>query len=487
MKPLDLDKEEYRKILYKVSDSIVDLYSNIRDKNVYHGKTSKEIRTLFDEPLPEKGQNLDTLIDVINEKIYPHVALHFSPNFYAWVSSCATQAGIIGEIMSTAINVNATTWMNAAAASEIEKNVTQWIGEFIGYPTDGGVFLSGGSTANLTGLAVARNVIAEKTNNQNPNSKLVYYTSRQVHYSIDKSMKLLGLNQENLKKLPVDEFYKIDVSRLRNQINEDIKNGLIPCCIIGNAGTVNTGAIDNLKELAKICKEFDMWYHIDAAYGGFAAATSYQKQDFEGLELADSLAVDLHKWLFTPFETGCILLKDKENLKKTFSHIPDYQSFQEIESENINFSEYSFQQSRNFKALKAWLTFKSYGAQALRVNVGKSIENMRYLANVLESTEDFTLSAPQSLSIVCFQYISKESAIRNNSFLVNEVNRRIVKQLESDTRIFIRPTQLNNKVVLRACCTNFRRNEGDIDYLVRVIREIGNEEREKILPKFRFY
>lgn len=333
--------------------------------------------------------------------------------------------------------------------------------------------------SNYTALRVA---IAQKCpydyyNKGIDSSKpLRIYVSEQNHFCIDKAVASLGIGLENLVKIKVIETFQIDLNDLEERIATDINLGYIPLAVIGNAGTVNSGAVDCITSLNTICKKYNLWLHLDAAYGGFAASTYLRNSVFKGMELADSMAIDLHKWLFVPFECGAVLMKNPMHLKSTFSYIPEYQKF-EHDDLKMDFSEYSMQQSRNFKALKVWMNFKVYGANALRESILNSINLMQYLGSLIEASKDFELMTPVGLSVVCFRYIPKDKNL--NSSAINQLNLGIIKASEKEGKIFIRETILKDRVIIRACCTNFRRKKENIAYLLEELRDVG----ERITPQ----
>lgn len=466
--------EAFKKLLYTTADIVAELYSDIETKKVYHSNSQKDIYDLFNEEIPKNSTDLEDLLSSVKKDVLENVASHYSPHFYAWVTSNATQASIIGDMIASALNVNATTWLNAASASEIEQRVIKWISEFIAYGKNAnGVLLSGGSMANFMGLRIA---ISQKCPYDYKNQgvdmtkPLRFYISEQNHFCIDKAIISLGIGLRNLRKIKVNEDFTINIIDLEQQIKSDLVEGAIPLAVIGNAGTVNTGAVDSISELNEICTRYGLWLHLDAAYGGFAASTSLRNKEFEGLELADSIAVDLHKWLFVPFECGALLLKNSNHLKQTFSFVPEYQRF-DHEDLKVDFSEFSMQQSRNFKALKVWLNFKAYGVNNLKESIMHSINLMKYLSELINSSDDFELVTPPSLSVVCFRYITPKKGLDNHT--LNELNKGIVQSTELDGRVFIRETVLNEVIVLRACCTNFRREKRHVEFLIKVLRELG--------------
>jgi len=477
----DLSNADFKILMHQAVDMIIDLYDNIHTKNVFQSKKRDEVYNLFKGSLPEKSTAIKSLLETIEEDVIPNTALHFSPHFYAWVTSNATQASILGDMLASALNVNATTWLNAPASSELEQRVIRWIIEFIDFDSSSdGILLSGGSLSNFTGIRVAINQKCPYNYLHSGFDRLRpirIYTSEQSHFCIDRAVASLGIGTENLVKVKVGVDYKMNLDDLVNKIEKDISSGFIPIAVIANAGTVNSGAIDPIKDLSVICKKYNLWLHVDAAYGGFAASvTELRNREFKGLELADSLTIDLHKWLFVPFECGALLVKSHGHLKDTFSLIPAYQKFQ-LDENKVDFSEYSMQQSRNFKALKVWMNFKAYGSEKLKQSISHSIELMNYLGGLIRSSEDFELMAPVSLSVICFRYVPPKKLLDTNS--LNSLNQDIINDSERDGRVFIRETTLNGNIIIRACCTNFRREKENIKYLIEVLRELGIRNAHK--------
>ena len=472
---LDQSSSEFRTQLHQVADVVANMYTDIENQPVYQDPNPSMTRAIFNENMPEGSMPFRDILESFEKDIIPNSTIHYSPHFYPWVTSCASQASLLGGFLATALNVNATTWMNSAAASEIERQTIQWIGQFSGYNENAsGVFLSGGSTANLTGLQIARRLNATvdiAIKGLGDLSRFIVYASEETHFCIDKSVDILGIGKDQLRKIPALVDFTMNIEELENQIQKDMSKGYIPMCIVANAGTVNTGAIDPLNEIAEICEKYNIWFHVDAAYGGCAANLVSTRALYKGLDRADSVAIDLHKWLFVPFEAGCILVKDKNHLKETFSVIPEYQKFNYKQDFQIDFSEYSFQQSRSFKAFKVWVNFKVYGQENLKKAINGSITVMQHLSKVVDMSSDFELIS-QGLSIVCFRYVGNQDIVNIN--YLNELNLQLVALTEKDNRIFIRETKLNDMVVIRCCCTNFRRETKHVENLVDVLRELGS-------------
>jgi glutamate/tyrosine decarboxylase-like PLP-dependent enzyme len=385
-----------------------------------------------------------------------------------------TQISIIAEQLAATINQNIGKWHLAPSISEIEKRVVQWAAEMINYPGQvGGVLVSGGSAANLAGLTVARNIFFEKLNIRKNGlfgvKPFTVYASEEVHGCIDKSLEQLGIGTNQLRKIETQEDFTINLEVLKQQIEQDIKDGFQPFCVVGNAGTVNTGAIDDLEALHQICESYKMWFHVDGAYGGLVAMLDSVKAEYKGIEKADSVALDFHKWLYQPFELGCVIVKNWETLRRAYFKKASYLDTQLEEASRLDFNEHYFQLSRNAKALKVWMSIKSYGMKALRAMIQKDIDLTNYLCDQVNQSEDFTLKSQANLAVACFQYTAK---LEDQEQIIH-LNQRLIPALEKDGRVFITGTKLNGELVLRACIINHRKQKSSIDYLLQVIRDVA--------------
>ena len=296
------------------------------------------------------------------------------------------------------------------------------------------------------------------------------YVSEEAHSSIDKAMDILGLGTENLIKIKSDNNFKIKITDLENAIKKDIKNNLLPIGIIGIAGTTNTGSVDPLMLLGKIANKYNLWYMIDAAYGGPAVRSKNKKNLFKGIEKADSILVNPHKWLYVPFEVACVMVKNKENLKKTFSLIPEYLKDGENKEDREDLMNYNIQLTKDFKALKVWMTIKTYGINKIINAIQNDIEITKYAYQIVTASNDFKAINKPELSIFCFQYIGK-----TNDNKLNKLNKKIIELIEEDGRIFLSGTLINNTSVLRINCINHRRKKSDIDFLFKILRELGEK------------
>ena len=475
---LDFSDQEFKKLLNRTGEIIIGWKKRLKGDRIYQNHTPQDIRAIFDEPLPENSTDAEALLSTIETDVFNHSNFNPSPNYYGYITGGGNQVSILAETLKSALNQNNLKWHSAPANSEIEKISIKWICEFIGYPSDaGGVYVSGGSVANLLNIAVMRKMKCglDVANDGMYNAKpITVYASEQGHSSIDKAMDILGLGKKYLRKIPVTDDMCVDVLEMKIQIEQDLANGLLPIGIIGIAGSTNTGAVDDLNALADLAEEKDLWFMVDAAYGGPAAGTAIAKDLFKGMERADSLLVNPHKWLYVPFEVSCVLVKNKAHLSETFSMIPDYlKSTSDDGREDL--MEFNLQLTKDFKALKVWMTFKAYGAENLRKAISNDIETVRYLTQLVYESNDFEMLAPAPLSIACFRYLSNQPDIQQDEKQLDVLNTRILEAIEADGRIFFAGTKIQNKVSLRVSCTNHRRTKADIDFLMLILRELGQK------------
>lgn len=474
IKTLDYRQDQFKDLLDKSSQLVLNHLSDLESKKAYHFYPQKEIEQWFDEPLPKEGMDPNSLLSIVKEKVLDTATNNVGPYMYAYVMTGGTQISIIGEQLAATINQNVGKWHLSPAINEIERRVIQWGGEITGFGSNAaGVLVSGGSAANLAGLAVARNIFFEKQEVRKKGlfgmKPFTVYASAEVHGCVDKSIEELGIGTDQLRKVDTNADFTINLEALIQTIEEDIKNGYTPFCLIGTAGTVNTGAIDDLNALADIAEKYNMWYHIDGAYGGLLGSQPSLKEKYKGIERADSLAVDFHKWLYQTFEGGCLLVRDWDHLKRAYFKVASYLDARLEEAGRVNFNEHYFQLSRNAKALKIWMSLKAYGINAIQDMIQKDVDLAKYLADTMDASDDFELVAGSDLAIACFRYVKG----CNNEEEIDDINRKLIPALEKDGRVFITGTTINDTFVIRACLINHRMHEGTVDYLVNVIREVA--------------
>lgn len=478
---LDADLAAFEENLRLASDLVVRLHAALDRTRVTPARSRIEIAALFDEPLPEDPRPVAAILGDVEEHIFTNSTLYSTPRFFGYINGSGNQAAVLGELLASAVNQICARWHFSPAASEVERRVIRWIAEFIGYAPDaGGCFLSGGSTGNLVGLAVARKCKAPfdaDSMGMRGNPPLTVYVSQEGHASVDKSMALLGMGRGHLRRIAVRDDFTIDLEALTEQIAADRANGCHPICVVGNAGTTNTGAVDPLAALAELCRTQGLWFHVDAAYGGPAARTDAAGSLFQGLDRADSVLVNPHKWLYVPVEAACILVRQPGALRDTFRVAADYFGT-ETDSQDggpFDYKDYGPQLSRSFRALKVWMTFRAYGARRLRAAIESNIAVMQYLAERIDESPDFVRLAPAPLSVVCFQHRTSDVSHHHDQAYLDRLNDKLLKALERDGRVFLSGTKIHGKTALRACSVNHRLRRHHVDFLLDVIREIATK------------
>jgi glutamate/tyrosine decarboxylase-like PLP-dependent enzyme len=479
---LDFSQEDFKTILNQSTDLVLKQFENIEQRKGYDDFPQSEVEEWFNEPLPTHGMAYQELLNEVERKVLNTATGNLGPHMYAYVMSGGNQMAIVAEKLATTINQNQTKWHLAPALNEIEKRVIKWTAELMGFPDDaGGLLVSGGSAANLTGLTVGRNIFFEKEGirkkglfGQKP---FIVYASDEVHSCVDKSVELLGIGTDHLRKIETDDHFRIRIDLLEKQIQSDLKNGLQPFCLIGNAGTVNTGAIDDLNTLADLAQKYGLWYHIDGAYGALAGILNSTKQAYKGMARADSIALDFHKWLYVPFEAGCTLVRGWDKLKRTYFKKAAYLDTELAnDGHRLEFNEHYFQLSRNSKAFKVWMTIKAYGMERIKAMIQKDIDLTFYLNELIRASSDFELVADSKLAVSCFRYVGKMT----NPAEITEFNRRLMPELEKDGRVFIMGTTLKEKYAIRACFINHRKTKETTAYLLNVIREVAKKLETKL-------
>ena len=474
---LDISNDALKKLLELGNEKVLNLFGRVNEQAGFHNYPQPEVTSWFDEPLPTAGMDTAELLDFVDEKVLKTATGNMGPHMYAYVMAGGTQVSIVAEQLAATINQNLGKWHLGPALNEIEQRTVQWAAEIISYPTPaGGVLVSGGSEANLAGLSVARNVFFEKLDIRKKGlfgqKAFIVYASKEVHGCVDKSLETLGIGTDNLRKIETNADFTINLEALEAQIQADQEAGNQPFCLIGSAGTVNTGAIDDMEALAALAEKYGLWFHVDGAYGGLAAALPGIKAKYKGMEKADSVAIDFHKWLYQPFEAGCILVKDWSMLRRAYYKAADYLDSQsEQDAGRLDINKHYFQLSRCTKAFKVWMSLKAYGFEAIRDMIQKDVDLAAYLADIVDQAPDFELKAGSELAIACFRYTGGLSAEDE----IVALNKALIPALEKDGRVFITGTLLNGEFVIRACLINHRKTKATTDYLVEVIRDVGQQ------------
>jgi glutamate/tyrosine decarboxylase-like PLP-dependent enzyme len=471
------DWEELRQLGHRAFDDMIEYLKSVGDRPAWQ-PLPKATKELFEEGVPRQGMERGAVYEQIREHVLPYPTGNIHPRFWSWVGGTGTPTQLIADLVASAMN-SASLGLDEVASSYLEIQLLNWLKTLLGYPAEAsGLLVSGGSMANLVGLAVARthaapyDVRALGVNNSDY-PRLTYYMSSEGHSSLRKAVELLGLGSEALRIVPVRNDFTIDVSALRAAIQDDRDAGHWPACIIATAGTVNTGAIDPLNELADIAEEQDLWLHADAAFGGFAKLSPASAHLVDGLERADSLAFDLHKWLYVQYDCGCALVKSARTHRETFSVIPSYlRKFDRgLASGPVNLSEYGVQLSRSFKALRAWTALKTEGADRYGQQIEQNIQQANYLDALVRESDCLELLAPTSMNIVNFRYTDNSLADDEH----DDLNAEILMQLHERGIATPSSTELNGQFSIRVAICNHRSRRADFEALVAAVVALGRE------------
>ncbi len=487
---LDISSQEVVELSTAINKLVVDYFERVSSLPLFPqtsgGKTIEQIGA----EVPLTPVSLDTLLADCRA-IFAGSRHNGHPRFFGYVASPATPVGAYADLIASALNANVTSWRSGPAATEIERTVVRWLGSLIGYSDKArGLLTSGGSLANTTALLIAhRNKASGEVARKGlwkQDRPMTVYASEQVHMSIPKAADILGLGRDQVRIVGCDENFRLDVRSLRERLDQDRRDGLQPFCVVASAGTVNTGAVDPLGEIARIAAEFEIWFHVDGAYGAPAVLDPRKRDLFAGLELADSVSLDPHKWLYVPLDAGCLLFRDEAAARAAFTAgDADYiKVLEENEAEAFAFWDYGTELSRRFRALKIWLTLRYYGVDRIAKAISDDISLAHYLAEEVERSDDFELLAPVELSICCFRYAPKEFRERLRQAGVeeskevtvelNDLNQRIMLKVQRGGQAYVSNATIHDKFALRACITNFRTTRADIDQTLDIIREAAS-------------
>ncbi|MER5750223.1 pyridoxal-dependent decarboxylase [Streptomyces sp. NPDC002088] len=480
--PPALDADEFRRIGRLAVDLVAGYLADIRDQPVVQPMSESGRRTVAPAKFPEHGAAPEELLAHFERHVLPFPMGNGHPRFFGWVNSPPSHMGIIAEFLAAAQNPSCD--VGDLASIHLETAVTRWLADLVGFPADtGGILVSGGSAATLTCLAAARQHVAERVGwdlrrdgLQDPSRpRLRLYASAEVHSSLRKSVELLGLGHSAVRTVAVDADRRLDSDDLDRAVREDLARGDLPFCVVATAGTVNTGAVDRLDTLADVCARHSLWLHVDGAYGAAAAVLPELGEVYRGLERADSVSLDPHKWLSVPIETGCALVRDAALMRRTFSHVPPYlMTEQDVGIGGaLDYAEYGFQQTRGFRALKTWMTLQHMGRDGLRTLVRRHLGLARRLEAMIDAADDLWRMSASPLSVVCFRYAPPGGP--HTAEDLDRINRRIVADVQTDGRVFLTGTVLDGTYVLRACVLHHSTEEDDVAALVSVVREIGRE------------
>ncbi len=468
---LKLSKEEMKQYGYKVIDHIVDHFETQKDKKPVAMASREEMDSLLAEDIPNLPSSPNEVLDFVMNQIIPHSNIVSHPKSYSFVPGPSNYISVMADTLATGFNIFSGGWAASPAAAELEIVTMNWLLNIFGFPTKkgGGIFTSGGSMANLTALVTARRIKCGSDF-----SKATIYLSDQAHSSNIKAIKVIGFKKEQIRIIPTDLEFKISLNKLKNIIARDRLEGLQPFCIIASAGTTNTGTVDPLEEMANICKTENLWFHIDGAYGGAAILSENGKQLLKGIERADSLTVDPHKWFFQPYEMGCLLVKNHEWLSSTFTEKPEYLRDIEGNQSEINFYDHGIQLTRRFRALKFYMSLKTFGLASFKKAITYNIDLAEQTEAILRKSVLWEITSPATLAIINFRYNPIQQNLSEEE--LDRVNQNISKKITDSREALLVTTVLQGQVVLRMCLINPRTTIEDIVSTLEQCEIYGKEE-----------
>jgi glutamate/tyrosine decarboxylase-like PLP-dependent enzyme len=469
------DWTELRELGHRMLDDMLDYLRTVRERPVWK-PLPKELDQQFDKPLPATPEGIEQTYEDFVQHILPYPLGNIHPRFWSWVCGTGTPGGMLAEMLTAGMNSG----VHGAAQSavRVEQQVLNWCKQIMGFPRSAsGILVTGGSMANLVGLTVARNAKAGIDVNQHglrsATRPMTFYCSGQTHNSVHKAIGLLGLGRDSLREIPVNQKFEIDIAALEATIEQDRRDGSRPACVIGNAGTVNTGAVDDLNAIADICTREDMWFHVDGAFGAMISLSPSLRPLIAGLERADSIAFDFHKWMYTQYDAGCALIRSEKAHHDSFRVPSSYLSHFErgVASGDTWFGEYGVELSRSFRALRIWMSIKEHGIDKYRRLIEQNVAQARHLVDLIEASEELELMAPAPLNIVCFRYKAAEFTEEE----LDGLNKEILFQIQEQGIAAPSSTVLDGKFAIRVAISNHRSRLDDFDVLAREVSRIGRE------------
>jgi aromatic-L-amino-acid/L-tryptophan decarboxylase len=465
------DFVEQHRLLGKTVPQIVEEFvESLADRRVTPEATPVQLEKLFDEPLPEQGVSIDEILTRFRQDVAPNAMGVPSPLYFGQFNPTPLPIGVWADVFTSMLNQNGGAWRNGPTSAMIEARVIRWLCELLNYgPRSFGTLASGGSEANLIALKCARDQAATTVKDHgvlSSSADLVVYASEQCHYSIDKSVDILGLGRNNLRKIPTDDRFHIRVDALREQLARDRDEGYVPACIVGVAGTTSSGVVDPIEELAAVARENNCWYHVDAAYGGPLAFSPQHKAKLQGIERADSITFDPHKWMFVPFSCGAVLVREGGGvLRESFDMSPEYLNEDRGGADvEFDFFRYGQMGTRRFNSLKLWMAIKFMGREGYARTVERQIDLTQYLASRIDALPDFERVGEVETAVCCFRHVSRSDAVQQ----------QIQQTIEREGEAWLTTTVLHGSRVLRVNINSFLTEQRHVDHLVTQIEKAGS-------------
>lgn len=463
---LELDHATMRQLGHRVADIVATHISTLREQPAQKSLTRAEAQRLIATAPPEHGASFDQLVGFLQERVFPYHAREPHPHFMGYIPSSPTFPAILGDWLATGFNFFAGVWSVASGPNEIELVVLDWFRQWLGMPEGtSGLLTSGGSAATLTAVVAARHAADP---DGIATAQLTVYTSEQAHSSVQRAAWIAGIPRANVRSVPVDDGQRMRVDALKDALARDRAEGLRPFLVVASAGTTNTGAVDPLGDIADLCERDKLWMHVDAAFGGFAALTPGGARLLKGIERADSVTLDPHKWLFVPFECGCLLARDPRRLEAAFSIHPEYLTDVRAREHEVNFADHGEQLTRSSHALKVWMSVSYFGVDNIREAIARGVRRAEHAEESLRVRGDFEILSPAQLGILCFR---AHPAGMDDPQSLDALNERINARVNESGRFLISSTRLHGAFSLRLCTQVHRMTEGDIDEVIAAIVE----------------
>lgn len=465
--PIALTKDQMRALGYQAIDLIVEHLDTLSQQPAIQLAPDDIVQKLSGEAVPQHGTDISSLLNQVVDDILKHSAFVHHPRYFAYMPGPHNYISVLAALLVNGFNTFAGTWVEASGPTEVEVVTIKWLAQLLGMPASTmGLFVSGGTLANEIGLLVARHAAAGQ-----PLSRCLVYCSDVTHVSIDQGLKVLGLAPEQLRKIESNAQFGFSLPHFQAQLVRDRADGYTPMCVALSAGTTSTGAIDPMAEVVDFCKREGIWVHVDASYGGALAVSDQYRGLLKGIEGADSVTIDPHKWLFQSFEMGGILVAQGHLLREAFQIHADY--LEGVEQKHINLQDYGPQQTRNFRALKLWLTFKAFGVQNLAAAVEQGIKAAELAQTMIEASDSLSVVTPACIGIVTFQYQPKSGTITPEA--MNRVNAEIAKRTIDHGDIMVSTTRVRGATVLRMCLINPATTRDDIAMTLTILERLGAE------------
>jgi len=462
-----------RQLGHQMVDDMMDYLQHIREQPSWQ-KVPDETKQLLKRDVPHQPQDINSIYAEFKQHILPYTKGNIHPRFWAWVQGTGTPLGMLADMLASAMNPNVS--IGEHAPMYVDKQVVDWCKQMMHYPAEAsGILVSGGSMANITGLVVARNHQLGNARQQGiaNNSKPVMYCSAETHSCVVKAAEVMGIGTDGVRKIAVNDGYEMDIDALVKEIEKDIAEGHRPFCVVGNAGSVNTGAVDDLTALRGVCDKYKLWFHIDGAFGAFAKLLPAYKEKLKAIETADSVALDLHKWMYMPYEVGCALIKNADAHRAAFVSTPNYLLNHErgLAAGPDTIGNYGLELSRAFKALKVWMSIKEHGLEKYRALIQQNVDQAFYTGELVKQNPQLELLTPVAMNLVCYRFIGNNIPEKR----LNALNKEILMRLQEQGIASPSSTVLHGKYAIRLAIVNHRSRNEDFETLIKETVRIGQD------------